>query len=460
MVNDDARRVLVEVAQLAADHIERRRDDLVAAPYDRVALRVEVEAFDFASPRDPAEVAATLFDLLRRTGIRTDHPRYFGLFNPPALTSAIAGDMVAATVNPQLAVWGHAPAAVEIERHLVSLFANRVWGDGAGAGTFTSGGSEANNTALLAALARRYPEWATRGVAALDRRPAIYVSAQAHLAWIKIARAAGLGSGAVKLVETQDGLSLDGQTLEKAILGNPASDPVLVVATAGTTAHGAVDDLSGIADVGRKHRAHVHVDAAWAGGVLLDPAHRHLLDGIDQADSVTIDPHKWLAVPMGAGLYLARDWTALKTAFAVTTKFMPPAVADTLDPYTHSLQWSRRFTGAKLFLALAALGLDGYAKMIEQQFALGDRLRQSLANDGWRIVNDTRLPLVCFAPDDAAHVVTIEREIAGAGEAWISSVTLRGAPCLRACITGFETTEDDVDTLVAMLARARNRCAG
>lgn len=101
-----------------------------------------------------------------------------------------------------------------------------------------------------------------------------------------------------------------------------------------------------------------------------------------------------------------------------------------------------------------------YAKMIEQQFALGDRLRQSLANDGWRIVNDTRLPLVCFAPDDAAHVVTIEREIAGAGEAWISSVTLRGAPCLRACITGFETTEDDVDTLVAMLARARNRCAG
>jgi len=254
-------------------------------------------------------------------------------------------------------------------------------------------------------------------------------------------------------------LSLDGQTLEKAILGDPDSDPVLVVATAGTTAHGAVDDLSGIADVGRKHRAHVHVDAAWAGGVLLAPAHRHLLDGIDLADSVTIDPHKWLAVPMGAGLYLARNWTALKTAFAVTTEFMPLAVADTLDPYTHSLQWSRRFTGAKLFVALAALGLDGYAKMIERQFALGDRLRRSLANDGWRIVNDTRLPLVCFAPDDAAHVVTIEREIVGAGEAWISSVNLRGAPCLRACITGFETTEDDVDTLVAMLARARNRCA-
>lgn len=459
-MDDDARRVLIEVAQLAADHIEQRRGDPVAAPFDRAALRAEVDAFDFTSPRDPGEVAATLFDLLRRTGIRTDHPRYFGLFNPPALTSAIVGDMVAATVNPQLAVWGHAPAAAEIERHLVSLFSARAWSDGTGVGTFTSGGSEANHTALLAALARRYPEWATRGVAALDRRPAIYVSAQAHLAWIKIARAAGLGSKAVKLVKTRDGLSLDGETLREAIVADPASDPVLLVATAGTTAHGAVDDLAGIAEVGREHGAHVHVDAAWAGGVLLDPAHRHLLDGIGQADSVTIDPHKWLAVPMGAGLYLARDWTALKTAFAVTTEYMPQAVADTLDPYVHSLQWSRRFTGAKLFLALAALGLDGYATMIARQFALGDRLRRSLADDGWRIVNDTRLPLVCFAPEDAAHVVAIEREIAGAGEAWLSSVSLRGAPCLRACITGFETAEGDVDALVAMLARVRDRCAG
>ena len=460
MVDDDARRVLTEVAQLAAGHIEQRRGDPVAAPFDRAALRAEVDSFDFASSRDPVEVAAKLFELLRRTGIRTDHPRYFGLFNPPALTSAIAGDLVAATVNPQLAVWGHAPAAAEIERHLVSTFANRVWGDGPCAGTFTSGGSEANHTALLAALARRYPEWATLGVAALGRRPAIYVSAQAHLAWIKIARAAGLGSEAVKLVETRDGLSLDGDTLRKAIAGDPDGDPVLVVATAGTTAHGAVDDLAGIASVGHEHGAHVHVDAAWAGGVLLDPAHRHLLDGIDQADSVTIDPHKWLAVPMGAGLYLARDWAALKTAFAVTTEYMPQTIADTLDPYVHSLQWSRRFTGAKLFLALATLGLDGYAAMIARQFALGDRLRRSLADDGWVIVNDTRMPLVCFTPDDPAHVVEIEREIAGAGEAWLSTVSLRGVSCLRACITGFETTEEDVDALSTLLARARTRCAG
>ena len=368
---------------------------------------------------------------------------------------AIAGDLVAATVNPQLAAWGHAPAAAEIEQHLVVLFADRIWGASEAAGTSTSGGSEANHTALLAAMARQCSDWASRGVAAFDRPPAIYVSAQAHLAWIKIARAAGLGSDAVRLIETRDGLALDGETLRQAIAADPARVPMLVVATAGTTVHGAVDDLAGIAQVGREYGAHVHVDAAWAGGVLLDPAYRHLLAGIELADSVTIDPHKWLAVPMGVGMYLARECQPLETAFAVSTAYMPPTFSDARDAYVHSLQWSRRFTGAKLFVALASLGLDGYASIIARQFALGDRLRRSLADDSWTIVNDTALPIVCFVPTDTAHVAAIERTVVGSGKAWISSVILRGAPCLRACVTGFETTEADIDALVSLLREAR-----
>ena len=138
---------------------------------------------------------------------------------------------------------------------------------------------------------------------------------------------------------------------------------------------------------------------------------------------------------------------------------MPPDAADGVDPYVLSLQWSRRFAGAKLFLTLATLGLDGYARMIERQFALGDRLRGALARDGWDIVNDTALPLVCFAPADRRRIAAIERAIVTDGEAWLSSVGLRGAACLRACITGFETDEGDVDALVAMLAAARNRDA-
>lgn len=449
-------RDLEQVTALAAEHIERRRGDRVSNPVDAAELRERIAAFTFETPRAIADAAAALFDLLRETGVRTDHPRYFGLFNPPSLVPAIAGDIVAATVNPQLAVWEHAPAAAEIERHLINLFGSRIWNLSEAAGTFTSGGSEANHTAVLAALAKRYPDWAEKGIAGLPRRPVIYVSAQAHLAWIKIARAVGLGAASVRLVPTLDGLALDGDSLAKTIDANPDCDPFLVVATAGTTAHGAVDDLEGIAAVGRAHGAHVHVDAAWAGAILLSRSHRALLSGIDLADSVTIDPHKWLAVPMGAGLYVARDWAPLQAAFDVATGYMPSASVEKRDAYLHSLQWSRRFNGAKLFLALATLGLDGYEQIMSRQFALGDRLRDALRADRWRIVNRTALPLVCFVPEEGGEAVNrIERQVIASGGAWISRVLFKGEPCLRACITGFETCERDVAALIELLSKAR-----
>lgn len=448
---------LLEVAALAAEHIHRRRADRVSSPVDPADLRGRVAAFDFQIPQGIVEASASLFSLLRETGVRTDHPRYFGLFNPPALVPAIAGDMVAATVNPQLAVWEHAPAAAEIERHLINLFGSRIWGGEEAAGTFTSGGSEANHTAVLAALAKRYPSWQDEGVAGLTSRPTIYVSAQAHLAWIKIARAVGLGAGAVRLVSTKNGLALDGDTLAEAIAADNDRDPFLVVATAGTTAHGAIDDMAGIAAVGRAHNAHVHVDAAWAGGMLLSPSHCPLLAGIELSDSVTIDPHKWLAVPMGAGIYVARDWTALEAAFNVSTSYMPSASLERRDAYIHSLQWSRQFNGAKLFLALTTLGLEGYERMISRQFALGKHLKEALRADNWRIVNDTALPLICFVPEEGGKAVSrIESDIVASGGAWLSRVLLNGEPCLRACITGFETDEYDIAALTELLSKARS----
>ena len=456
-MTETARDQLRLAAELTADYLERRRDDPVASPVDRAALAARIGAFDFARPLSLHAAAQALLDLLRETGVHSDHPRYFGLFNPQALPAAIVGDLIAATVNPQLAVWGHAPAAAEIERHIIGLFGRLIWG-WEPAGTFTSGGSEANHTALLAALARRCPQWADRGVAAFDRPPRLYASAQSHLAWIKLARASGLGADAVRLVPTRDGLALDGDSLAAAIAADRDSTPVMVIATAGTTAHGAIDDLVGIAAVGRQCGAHVHVDAAWAGGILLDPAKKALLDGIAFADSVTIDPHKWLSVPMGAGLYLARDWKPLETAFAVTTSYMPSASHVTRDPYIHSLQWSRRFIGAKLFMALATLGLDGYARMITRQFALGDRLRAGLADRGFKLLNDTLLPVVCFAPDgaDNAEVTAIADSVVASGQAWLSVVQLNNRLCLRACITGFETDEADIDALIDSIDRARN----
>lgn len=461
-----ARAALAAAAALAADHIEGRGAARVAGPIDEAALKARLDRYDFARPLSAAEVTEDIFGLMRDFTVRTDSPRYFGLFNPPALTPAVIGDLITAAANPQMAIWSHAAAAAEIETRLIALFCGLIgWPEGAAAGSFTSGGSEANHTGLLAALARRYPAWAEEGLKAVDGRPTVYVSSEAHLAWIKIARNAGLGAAAVRLVPAPDGLSMTGEALAEAIAADAADadrDPFLVVATAGTTSHGAIDDLPGIAEVGHRHGAHVHVDAAWAGAALIDPDLKPLLAGLELADSVTIDAHKWLAAPMGAGMYLARDWEPLATAFGASNSYMPSSSVERHDAYLHSLQWSRRFIGLKLFLALATLGLGGYREMIADQAAMGRLMRARLIEEGWRIENDTALPLVNFCPDDDApdrdaRVGRIAAEVEASGQAWISVTRLRGHSTLRACITSFETGPAEIEALVEAVGRARDR---
>ena len=201
------------------------------------------------------------------------------------------------------------------------------------------------------------------------------------------------------------------------------------------------------------------MDAAWAGGALLSPAHRNLLSGIEHADSVTIDPHKWLAVPMGAGMYLTRDWTALEAAFSVSTGYMPSASHEHRDPYIHSLQWSRRFNGAKLFMALATLGLDGYAAMIDRQFALGTRLRNAIAEAGFTRSSTIAAAARLLRSEGRRERGADCRRVNATGEAWIASVALRGKPCIRACITSFETGEEDIDALVGPAGPRAGRLA-
>lgn len=453
---------LLAAARRAAIFLDERRASSVAPVVSAAELRIQLDRYDFSMPLPLTAVIDEVFTLLGQAAVRSDHPRYFGLFNPPALPAGIVGDLIAATVNPQLAVWSHAPAAAEIERKVLQWFGARIgWSPHATAGTFTTGGTEANHTAVLAALATRYPDWATRGmVAVAGRRPAIFASSEAHLAWIKIARNAGLGSDVVQLVPAGADMRLSAEALGEAIRQHPDLEPLIVVATAGTTAHGAIDDLTGLASVARHHGAHFHVDAAWAGGGLVNAEVRHLLAGIELADSVTIDPHKWLSVPMGAGMYLTRDWTALQTAFAVQTSYMPSASVEHRDAYIHSLQWSRRFIGLKLFMSLATLGEQGYAAIIDRQLALGRLLREQLVARGWSVLNDTALPLVCFTPEAPGPrtdrvVRAIEAYVAASGMAWLSSVALSGRLVLRACITSYETTVDDVEELLDLLDDAR-----
>lgn len=421
-------------------------------------LRRALAAYDFATPVG-LDALIDFVDGGLRQQVHTGHPRYFGLFNPAPTTLGIAADALVAAYNPQLAAWSHAPFANEVERHLVLALARRFgYAPDAADGTICSGGAEANHTALIAALTHCFTAFATGGVRALDGAPVIYVSSQSHHSFVKAARFCGLGTDAIHEVTIDDDLKLDPHDLRRRIGADRAAGraPCLIVATGGSTNAGVVDPLPSLADVAREEGLWLHLDAAWGGGAVLVDELRGVLAGCERADSITFDAHKWLSVPMGAGMFLTRHRDILARACAVDTDYMPDDAARLAvrDPFTHSMQWSRRFAGLKIFMSLAAVGFDGYAEVLRQQTAAGERLRELLTADGWRLENDTPLPVVCFSHPriDRTHYGAIARRLGESGQAWISVTRLReGAPVLRACITNFLTGERDVQALADAL---------
>lgn len=439
---------------------------VVHAPEPR-ALRAELAArFTLAAPEPLLPLTEEIITRLRTGLVHVTHPRYFGLFNPSVRPASVVGDALAALYNPQLAVWSHAPVVQELERLTLRACAAALGYDpDAMAAHFTSGGAEANLAATLAALATRCPEAAVDGVAALPHRPVLYVSGESHHSFVKIARMTGLGTSAIREVPVTGRLVMDTDALERMMVADRAAGclPMMVVGTAGTTSAGMVDPLPAIADVAARHGAWFHADAAWGGAAALSPRLRPLLAGIERADSITWDAHKWLSVPMGAGMVFTKHPDAMAKAFSVASGYMPPATSPvTSDPHLVTPQWSRRATGLKVFFALAELGLDGYARLIEHQAAMGDLLRERLTAAGWIVVNEAVLPVVNFTHpairEGRTTTAAVRDAVYARGQAWISEVQLTGqGKALRACITSYETTPEDVEVLVGELGRAVSR---
>ncbi len=412
---------------------------------------------DFATPIEPRALLEYVARELADGQVHTGHPGYFGLFNPAPAALTIVADALVAALNPQLATRSHAPFAVAIEEQLVRAVAGR-FGYRESEGVFTSGGAEANTTALLAALYTAHPEVFERGVRALPGDPRVYVSSEAHPTIARAARVAGLGAAAVCVVPCDARGVIKTHALREAI-GSDRKDgrvPLMIVGTAGTTSAGAIDPLAELADVAEKFSLWLHVDAAWGGLLALIPEHAVELGPIARADSITFDPHKAMSVPMGAGMYLSRRCGVLATVFADRAGYMPRDASR--DPYARSMQWSRRFAGLKLFCALAAAGWEGYAVSLRKLVALADRLREGLRRDGWMVVNETPLPLVCFVDRERrdGRFLDAMARAAIADGCWISMTRLAsGEKVLRACVNNHRTEERDIDRLLAALHRAR-----
>ena len=436
-----------------SDALQRIEGGSVSPDLDLERFREDLERFDFIAPRPLPDSLRWVIEQLEHGVVHLTHPRYFGLFNPSPSFPAECAERIVAAFNPQLATWTTSPVAVEMETHVIRSVARRAGLAPGAVGHFTTGGSEANFTALTCALTSANPEFATNGAFAFSRRPTVYVSQDAHLCWHKIAHQSGIGRSSVRLVPTDRSGRMDARILADMLEADRAKDcaPVMVVATAGTTGAGMIDPLTECAELARNAGAWFHVDAAWGGALIASETRSRALTGIEGADSVTIDAHKWFATTMSCGMFLTSNAGALSDAFHVTADFMPSNVRQ-LDPYVTTAQWSRRFLGLRLFLSLAAVGWRGHAEPVERSIQLISLLKDELTRQGWMVANDSPLAVLCVEPPPGfPGARSIARDVVVSGLAWVSSAIFQGRDVVRICVTNGRTTLDDILALAQLL---------
>jgi len=416
--------------------------------------------YDFQNPIDLNDLIMDVSGMFKKWLVQVTHPRYFGYFNPSVFPAGIAADTLVAAYNHQLAVWSQGQAAVEIEQHILKVLMTKIGYDpDTSVAHFTSGGSEANFTAVISALTHIFPDYGSKGLRGVNADPMIYVAETAHDSFSKICHMSGLGRNQLREIKVDEDMRLDLNDLKIKLSDDRLSGarPLMIVGTAGSTASGIIDPLVEIAGICRDCGAWFHVDAAWGGTAVLSNKLKGFFKGIELSDSITWDAHKWLNVPMGAGMYFSRNSETSSKAFRVTTDYMPDSTVGAFEPYLNSMQWSRRFIGLKVFMTFANIGLQGYEEIIDRQVGLAQYLRKSLSERGWSILNKSHLPVVCFnnakirdgslSPDD------ILKEIYKRGEVWISQIAMPGGiKALRACVTSYRATKSDIDVLVGELS--------
>lgn len=453
------------VADMVAEHLAGLREQPVTRSASRKAL---VAALGGAPPEEGAEFDA-LLDVLRTEVMpyhaREPHPRFMGFVPGCPTFPAVLGDWIATGYNVFAGVWSVAAGPNALELTVLDWF--RRWmgmPEGTG-GLLTSGGSQATLTAIVAARHAAVGEDASR----LERL-VLYTSDQAHSSIVRAAWIAGVPRANVRLVPTDDALRMDAAALGAAVRRDRDAGllPFLVAASAGTTNTGAVDPLDAIADVCAHEALWMHVDAAYAGFAALEPRGQALLSGLGRADSITLDPHKWLWVPFECGCLLARDPARLAALFRIFPEYLRDVAAgeeevnfadygEQLTRYARALKvWlSVRYFGVATLRAEIAAGID--------RAELAERLVREAPE--LEVLSPAQFGILCFrvrppgvdASSSAGLDALNERvnaRVNANGRFLASSTRIRGSFSLRLCVPGFRTTDEDVRAFIAAVRQA------
>lgn len=425
------------------------------------------------------EESATIDEILDR--FRTDiaphsmgvpTPRYFGQFNPTPLPIGVWADALCSMLNQNAGAWRNGPTSAMIEARVVRWLCDLLGYGSSSFGTLASGGSEANLIALKCARDNVQSDIKNNGVRSASNDLIVYASEQCHYSIEKSADILGIGRDNVRKIPTDTRFHIQLDDLHNAIREDQEAGriPCCVVGVAGATSTGVLDPLQALANIARENNCWYHVDAAYGGALAFSDKHKSKLQGIELADSITIDPHKWMFVPFACGATLVRDGkSVLRDAFDITVEYLAEdrGGADVeFDFFRYGQMGTRRFNSLKLWMALKFMGRLGYAQTVEKHIALSNYLAGCIdeLNDFQR-VNPVETAVCCFRfvpkssglmSDEDLDLLQgrLQQVIERSGEAWLTTTVLKGRRTLRVNINSFLTEQNHIDALVELLQRA------
>jgi glutamate/tyrosine decarboxylase-like PLP-dependent enzyme len=417
---------------------------------------------------DPAAILAELESHVLPGTRDNGHPRMFGYVQSSGTFVGALGDFLASAINANVTSWRSSPSGTTIERQVIAWMKEMSGFDPAGDGLLVSGGSMANMVAIAAATAAAHPDVPRRGVRALPGDPVVYASTAVHMSVPKAAAIAGLGRGAVRTLPVDSEYRLDPAALDRAIDEDRRAGrvPVCVVVNVGDVNTGAIDPLEAVGAVCRRHGVWLHGDGAYGGFARLAPSAAAALAGLDRLDSLSLDPHKWLFVPVDSGCVLARDVSALRRAFAYAADYVDVIATPEMSEYAfwdYGPELTRRFRALKIWMALKAYGVRAIAGAIEGNIRLARRLAALVdASADFERLAPVPLSIVNFryvragADLDALNRSLMLRVQQG-GRAYLSNAVIGGAFALRVCIVNHRTTERDLEELLDEIRRCSGR---
>ncbi|NXY97996.1 aspartate aminotransferase family protein [Streptomyces sp. BR123] len=461
-VTEGVERVAAKLATVQGPHTGISVDEL--APV--------IDGIDLDRPlEDPAAVLDELEEVYLRDAVYFHHPRYLGHLNCPVVIPAVLGEAILSAVNSSLDTWDQSIGGTLIERRLIDWTAGRIGLGPAADGIFTSGGSQSNFHALLLArdeACRKVMQGSGRALAKSEVLPRlrIFTSEASHFSVKKSAAMLGLGYEAVIAVPVDRNRRMDTSVLalELEECVREGLHPMAVVATAGTTDFGSIDPLPEIARLTAEHSAWMHVDAAYGCGLLVSPTRRHLLDGIEHADSVTVDYHKSFFQPVSSSAMLVRDRDTLKHATYHADYLNPRRMAEERIPnqVDKSIQTTRRFDALKLWMTLRTMGAAGIGQLFDEVI--------DLAAAGWDIIDaDSRYEVVVrpqistlvfrYVPEGEVRSDLVDeanlharKALFASGEAVVAGTKVDGKQYLKFTLLNPQTTTADIEAVLDLLA--------